>query len=70
MMYHMVNGICECAQRTSSLRMCNTLNEMMNNTYTHPNLFENVRDICQDDRVKLYNTELAISKLYGHVWTT
>ena len=42
-MYHMVNGICECAQRTSSLRMCNTLNEMMRAqycTYTHPHLFQ------------------------------
>ena len=29
-----------------------------------------VRDIFQDAGAKLYNTELAISKLYGHVWTT
>ena len=26
--------------------------------------------ICQDARAKSCNTELAISKLYGHVWTT
>ena len=68
-MYHMVNGICECAQRTSSLRMCNTLNEMMRAqycTYTHPHLFQ----IFVKTRAKFFKTELAISKLYGHLWTT
>ena len=69
MMYHMVNGICEYAQRTSSLRMCNTLHEN-DACILHIKISSFVRDIFQDARAKLYNSELAISKLYGHVWTT
>ena len=43
MMYHMIHGICEYAQRTSSLRMCNTLHEndaCILHIYTYPHLFE------------------------------
>ena len=65
----MIHGICEYAQRTSSLRMCNTLHEN-DACILHIPISSFVRDIFQDARAKLYNTELAISKLYGHVWTT
>ena len=65
----MIHGICEYAQRTSSLRMCNTLHEN-DACILHIQISSFVRDIFQDARAKLYNTELAISKLYGHVWTT
>ena len=65
----MIHGICEYAQRTSSLRMCNTLHEN-DACILHIHISSFVRDIFQDARAKLYNTELAISKLYGHVWTT
>ena len=65
----MIHGICEYAQRTSSLRMCNTLHEN-DACILHIHISSFVRNIFQDARAKLYNTELAISKLYGHVWTT
>ena len=67
----MIHGICEYAQRTSSLRMCNTLHEndacILHIIYTYPHLFEIFFKMPERN---YNNTELAISKLYGHVWTT
>ena len=43
MMYHMTSGICQCAQRTCSLRMYNMLHEhdaCIIHTYTRPHFFE------------------------------
>ena len=53
MMYHMIHGICEYAQRTSSLRMCNTLHEndaCILHIYTYPHLFEAVW-ACMDNPI-------------------
>ena len=68
-MCHMTSGICQCAQRTCSLCMYNMLHEHdACKIHTHMSSF--VRDMFQDAKAKLYKTELAIFKLYGHVWTT
>ena len=70
----MIHGICEYAQRTSSLRMCNTLHEndaCILHIYTYPHLFEIFFKMPERNSTTPNSTQSmnATMKVNGKLWT-
>ena len=69
-MYHMTSGICQCAQRTCSLRMYNMLHEhdaWIIHTKTRPHLFEIRFKMPQQNCTRPNLPSLSCMDMYGQL---